>query len=178
MGDAVKVKVSIGGMVAPFSLESEIRFKDMTMAYMEAREQLFRDAAKNAFEAYTKYPVDDPKLVAHVELVTGKISIKNPVGEALDRAIGEALNHRSIGYFVELILENHESAKQTARALKRHAEHRGMKEDVFVWLDAQQGNFKSNEAAASAITKQQPIAHVTARDWYKEWKKLRSAGTP
>jgi hypothetical protein len=52
-----------------------------------------------------------------------------------------------------------------------------MKKDVFAWLDLQP-KFKSIEAAAMAITKQQPIAHVTGRDWYKEWKKLRSASTP
>jgi hypothetical protein len=60
---------------------------------------------------------------------------------------------------------------------KIHAENRRMKADVFKWLDSQP-KFKSNEAAAMAITKQQPIAHVTGRDWYKEWKKLRSASTP
>lgn len=59
----------------------------------------------------------------------------------------------------------------------RHAEHRATKAAVFKWLDSQP-SFKSNEAAATAITRQQPIAHSTARDWYKEWKKLRSASTP
>lgn len=58
-----------------------------------------------------------------------------------------------------------------------HVENRSMKADVFAWLDSQP-KFKSIEAAAMAITKQQPIAHVTGRDWYKEWKKLRSASTP
>ena len=60
---------------------------------------------------------------------------------------------------------------------KIHTENRSMKADVFTWLDSQP-KFKSIEAAAMAITKQQPIAHVTGRDWYKEWKKLRSASTP
>jgi hypothetical protein len=58
-----------------------------------------------------------------------------------------------------------------------HTENRAMKAEVFQWLDAQT-KFKSIESAAMAISKQQPIAHVTARDWYKEWKKLRSASTP
>lgn len=58
-----------------------------------------------------------------------------------------------------------------------HAESRGMKADIFKWLDTQP-KFKSIESAATAITKQQPIAHVTGRLWYKEWKKLRSASTP
>ena len=58
-----------------------------------------------------------------------------------------------------------------------HVENRAMKAQVFLWLDSQ-AKFKSNEAAGTAITREQPIAHVTARDWYKEWKKLRSASTP
>jgi hypothetical protein len=58
-----------------------------------------------------------------------------------------------------------------------HTENRAMKAEVFQWLNAQ-AKFKSIESAAMAITKQQPIAHVTARDWYKAWKKLRSASTP
>jgi hypothetical protein len=58
-----------------------------------------------------------------------------------------------------------------------HTENRAMKVEVFQWLETQ-AQFKSIESAAMAITKQQPIAHVTARDWYKEWKKLRSASTP
>ncbi len=58
-----------------------------------------------------------------------------------------------------------------------HKENRAMKAEVFQWLDTQ-ARFKSIESAALAITKHQPIAHVTARDWYKEWKKLRSASTP
>jgi hypothetical protein len=58
-----------------------------------------------------------------------------------------------------------------------HAESRSMKAEVFKWLDLQT-QFKSIESAAMAITKQQPIAHVTARQWYKDWKKLRSASTP
>jgi hypothetical protein len=58
-----------------------------------------------------------------------------------------------------------------------HTENRAMKAEVFQWLETQ-AKFKSIESAAMAITKQQPIAHVTARLWYKEWKKLRSASTP
>lgn len=58
-----------------------------------------------------------------------------------------------------------------------HTQNRNMKAEVFIWLDSQ-AKFKSIEAAAMAITKQQPIAHVTGREWYKEWKKLRSASTP
>lgn len=58
-----------------------------------------------------------------------------------------------------------------------HAENRSMKAEVFAWLDSQP-EFKSIESAATAIARQQPIAHVTGRDWYKEWKRVRSASTP
>ena len=60
----------------------------------------------------------------------------------------------------------------------RHEEDRRIKADVFVWLDSLTSKFKSTEAAARAIVKQQPIAHSTARDYFKEWKNLRSASTP
>ena len=77
------------------------------------------------------------------------------------------------------VAEEHELRhKGFSMALKRHAENHSMKEDVFVWLDANRKNYKSMDAAAQAITKQQPIAFRTAREWVGEWKKLRSAGTP
>jgi hypothetical protein len=166
-----------GEMVIPVSMESLNKFGDAVMAEIEARESVFKEGAKHAFDAYIKYPIDDPILEATRDQKTGKIRLRDPAGEALDALIGNALNHRSIGYFVELVLEHHESANQAARAIKRHSENHAMKADVFAWLDSQT-KFKSIEAAAMAITKQQPIAHVTGRDWYKEWKKLRSASTP
>lgn len=67
-------------------------------------------------------------------------------------------------------------AKAAAQA--RHSENRSMKADVFKWLDAHMADFRSMDAAAQAITRQQPIAFRTARDWTGEWKKLRSTGTP
>ena len=75
-----------------------------------------------------------------------------------------------------VIIEQREARKKGADAT--HRENRAMKAEIFTWLDGNNVGYKSIEAAASAITKQQPIAHVTGRDWYKEWKKLRSAGTP
>lgn len=85
----------------------------------------------------------------------------------------------------ESAMENSVSAATAARtalakaaAQARHTENRNMKAEVFKWLDAQMAAFKSMDAAAQAITKQQPIAFRTARDWLGEWKKLRSTGTP
>ena len=73
-----------------------------------------------------------------------------------------------------------EPMKEFARngAAARHAESRAMKQDVCAWLDSNMANFKSMDAAAQAIIRQQPIAFRTARDWVGEWKKVRSAGTP
>ncbi|MBC7617873.1 MAG: hypothetical protein H7293_02585 [Candidatus Saccharibacteria bacterium] len=61
---------------------------------------------------------------------------------------------------------------------KMHKENRAMKAEVFHWLDANMPNFKSMDAAAQAITKQQPIVFRTAQAWVGEWKKVRSTGTP
>jgi len=76
------------------------------------------------------------------------------------------------------------TAMARAAAQARHAENRSMKADVFKWLDDNgaayvgRGKGKGIEAAARAITRQQPIVHSTARDWYKEWKRLHPASTP
>ena len=97
---------------------------------------------------------------------------------ALDTA-AEQLVSGIDAYATSALLQGFEAGRKkapTENAHKRHAEHRAIKADVFKWLDSQP-SFKRNEAAATAITRQQPIAHSTARDWYKEWKKLRSAST-
>jgi len=59
-----------------------------------------------------------------------------------------------------------------------HFENRAMKAEVFTWLDFNRQKFKSMDATAQAITREQPIAFRTARDWVGEWKKVRSTGTP
>jgi hypothetical protein len=78
---------------------------------------------------------------------------------------------------VQLAKDSQRSKSAQKAAIQRHAENHAMKSEVFQWLESQ-AKFKSIEAAAMAITKQQPIAHVTARDWYKEWKKLCPTSTP
>ena len=168
---------NVNGLIKPFSSESLKQFADELTAEMYAREQRFKDMAKRVFDVISDYPADDPKLEAKVDPVTGKLTIINPAGDRLNEVIGESLNYRSIGHFMELILKSTESGLQSARAMKRHAEHYALKKDVFQWLELQP-KFKTIENAATAITRQQPIAHDTARHWYKEWKKLRSAGTP
>lgn len=147
------------------------------LAAIEKRELVFRNMAKAVFDASLAYPSDNPELITSRDPTSGKFILRNPAGEELDKTIRSCLTHRSIGYLIELIESNHESAKQAARAFKRHAESHAMKAEIFDWLNAQT-QFKSIESAAMAITKRVPIAHVTARDWYKEWKKLRSTGTP
>ena len=149
------------------------------MAPVNAREQRYKDMVIEVFDAALAYSTDDPKFIATQDPVTRKFSISNPAGEALDAAIRNCLNHRSIGYFIELIQVNHESAKQAARAIKMHTENHAMKAEVFQWLDANMANFKSMDEAAGAIAKTvAPIAFRTARSWVSQWKKLRSTGTP
>jgi hypothetical protein len=60
-------------------------------------------------------------------------------------------------------------------AYARHAEHRAMKEDAYLWFTEKGGNLTKDEAAI-AITKQVPIKLRTAQDWVTQFrKKLRSA---
>ena len=133
-----------------------------------------RMRAINAFNAFLAG--DDP---VDMEDRNDSASIAaNEWAKEMDDAIKQNLDHRSITFFVELVAADHVNALQAAKAHKRHAENRSMKADVFVWLDTNMPNFKSMDAAAQAITKQQPIAFRTARDWVGEWKKVRSTGTP
>jgi hypothetical protein len=70
------------------------------------------------------------------------------------------------------------SLMQSQKGKKRHAETNSMKAGVFIWLDDNMHKFKSMDAAAETIIRNEPIAFRTARDWVGEWKKLRSTGRP
>lgn len=160
-----------------FSMEHFENYLNAARAAAEAREQVFISQAQQAFDFLKAYEIAPTSISIARDSKTGILIAKNPAADALNLVISNCLNDRSIAHFIEIVLADGESAKQAARAIKRHTENHAMKSEVFQWLDSQ-AKFKSNEAAALAITKQQPIAHVTARDWYKEWKKLRSASTP
>lgn len=95
-----------------------------------------------------------------------------------DDDVRKYIDGDSIYELIELILTHADTTRARMKAIKRHHENRSMKADVFAWLDSNMANFKSMDAAAQAIIKQQPIAFRTARDWVGDWKKLRSASTP
>lgn len=105
--------------------------------------------------------------------------------DALSLANGNYMWHEGAKLERGSAMENSVNAVTAARtalakaaAQARHTETRNMKADVFEWLDTHMVEFKSMDAAAQAIIKQQPVVFRTARDWVGEWKKLRSAGTP
>lgn len=99
--------------------------------------------------------------------------------EFMNETITRDLDSRSIGHFVELVLQFHVRSSQAANANKRHEENRGMKAEVFLWCDEHLGEFRSMDSAAEAIAgKLVPVTFRTARSWIGDWKKLRSAGTP
>ena len=85
---------------------------------------------------------------------------------------------QTIAALAFVAIKEYKRVRAIENAKERHKEHYKIKEDLFAWLDANNVKFKSNEAAATAITKQQPISHITARDWYREWKSLQSARKP
>ena len=160
------------------TLESLKRYEEMALAYFDERESLRRKNAKMVFDHIQAYDFDIADIQFFKDEATGQIKGKNPKGEELDSLIAANLNHTNIGYFIDLILENAQSVRQAALAMKRHAENRAMKQDVFDWLDANMSRFKSMDAAAEAIAgKVAPVAFRTARDWVADWKKLRSTGT-
>jgi hypothetical protein len=98
----------------------------------------------------------------------------------LNSAIEKHLDADSFHYLIEITsserVKEFSSALARKGAHKMHREHRAMKAEVFTWLVVNRSKYKSMDATAEAITKQQPIAFRTAREWVGEWKKLRSAG--
>jgi len=117
--------------------------------------------------------------------VVGAFDWLSEAHDALSLANGSHMWDEGAKSERELAMENSVNAEAAARtslakaaAQARHMETRNMKADVFSWLDVHMTEFKSMDAAALAILKQQPIVFRTAREWVGHWKKLRSAGTP
>ena len=98
----------------------------------------------------------------------------------LHRAIADNLDITTIGAFIELIVANAESAKQTAAALKRHAENHALRDEIYAWMDA---NYKEEGMVLDDIATELagtlvPLKWRTVRDSLTAWRKLRSTGTP
>ena len=98
----------------------------------------------------------------------------------LHRAIADNLDLTTIGAFIELIVANAESAKQTAAALKRHAENHALRDEIYAWMDA---NYKEEGMVLDDIATELagtlvPLKWRTVRDHLTAWRKLRSTGTP
>ncbi len=97
----------------------------------------------------------------------------------LHRAIADNLDLTTIGAFIELIVANAESAKQTAVALKRHAENHALRDEIYAWMDA---NYKEgmvlDDIATELAGTLVPLKWRTVRDSLTAWRKLRSTGTP
>lgn len=152
------------------------RYAKMMLAAIEERDSLRRKDAKKVFDQIKVCDFENPKIDFFRDPSTGRIRATNLQGEELDILIGKFLNHKNMGYFIDLILENAESARQSAAAMKRHEENRAMKQDVFDWLDTNMSRFKSMDDAATAIAgKVAPIKWRTARDWVADWKKVSAA---
>lgn len=97
----------------------------------------------------------------------------------LHRAIADNLDITTIGAFIELIVANAESAKQTAAALKRHADNHALRDEIYAWMDANYKKGMALDDAASIISEKiVPLKWRTVRDHLTAWRKLRSTGTP
>ena len=96
----------------------------------------------------------------------------------VNNAIKANLDLNSIWSFMGIVAANYKSIEASRKAHIKHSGSRSRKAKVFSWLDSNMVKFKSMDAAAQAIAKQEPVAFRTARDWVGDWKKLRSAGTP
>lgn len=163
-------------MIEPFDKESGNSYLENLKSYLETREEQRQLDALTVFDAFCEYDSDNPKLALRFDEQLGREKICDPAGEELDSKIKSFLNRHSLGYFLDLVFADVESAKQSERASKRHAETNAMKLDVFQWLDENMHRFRSMDKAAEAIAgKVVPMSWRTVRDWIGEWKKLRSA---
>ena len=158
----------------PIDGDFHSKYRQDMLRAIEARELARQQAAISVFETFCEYDFDNPKISYELDKDSGRGRFFDREGEELDRKIYSLLNRHTIAYFLDLVFADVQSTQQSERALKRHAETRSMKLDVFQWLEENMHNYKSMDKAAEAVIRQQPIAFRTARDWVGEWKKLRS----
>ncbi len=174
---------------------AKLVFDELTNGLGSIKENFLRRSRMTPLERFTYDTLQSERAK---ELIEAMIDGDSPSGDSdsledvakLNQLISENLDADSIWAFAYLAhsvlkgalfsdLDAHDTNLQAREyALKRHAENHAMKADVFNWLDTNMASFKSMDRAAEAVTKQQPIAFRTARDWVGEWKKLRSASTP
>jgi hypothetical protein len=144
-----------------------------------AREKRHRDSAKRVFDAVQNHVSEMDEFSSRIGVEKQIITQKTPKGNELDASLKSMLDRNSIGYFIEMILKNEESSRQTVRALKRHSKSRADKQLVFAWCEENIHRFGSMDDAAMDIAETfVPQKFRTVRDWMTEWKKLRSASTP
>ena len=162
------------------ALRDQASWKALKAEWAEREAQIEKHEAENALrekkvaedlygEILSPPDVDDGE-IGHAE-VSAWI-------ERVNEIIRTRLDFYSLCKLMGISTNNDVRLKAYRMADKRHTENRSMKSDVFIWLDTNMANFKSMDAAAQAVIKQQPIAFRTARDWVGEWKKVRSTGTP
>ena len=78
-------------------------------------------------------------------------------------------------------LSNESAAKTNAlkNALKRHAEHHALRDDVYKWADLNiKPGQKLDDAASEIAGKVVPLTWRTVRAHLTKWKKLRSTSIP
>jgi hypothetical protein len=157
------------------NLEKEELAQILFDLYRESR--LSYDAeAEYIFKKFTEYSASEPKLEC-IDKGGGEVEIHDLNGQAFDLELRDHLHHLTIARFIDLVLNNAVSARQSAAAIKRHQEHHSMKVEVFAWLNLNFDKFKSMDATAEAIAgKLVPLKFRTVRKWVKEYKDMQSAG--
>lgn len=132
----------------------------------------------NEIVAYGNKENSNIKEFEYEKLESGLLRIKDQIGDNLDLKLIKYFKRENISYFINHVLKNSESSRQSAAALKRHAENHAMKQDVFNWLEKNRSTYRSKDATATAIANNVvPITWRTARAWIDQWEKKQSAGT-
>ncbi len=157
------------------SLEEEELARILHDLYRESR-LMYDEEADYLFKKFTEYSAGEPKLEC-IDKGGGEVEIHDLNGQAFDLELGKHLHHLTIARFIELVLNNAVSARQSAAAIKRHQEHHAMKLEVFAWLNLNFHKYRSMDATAEAIAgKLVPLKFRTVRKWVKEYKDMQSAG--
>tara|TARA_R110000823_G_scaffold305771_1_gene427953 strand:+ start:1593 stop:2558 length:966 start_codon:yes stop_codon:yes gene_type:complete len=128
--------------------------------FLTTQEQAVTDLCE-ALESicWAEHLQDTAALQEQIQLLHGELEESGRQGE---EKAAEIARHRI-------------SVTASKAAIKRHAEHYAMKEDVWDWCEDNLHNYKSMEKAAEAVIhtyKLVPVSVRTARDWIREHVKL------
>ena len=150
------------------------RLQAATSGYMEDED---RQRALRVFEAFSLGAMYEHSPIETRPNMAAAAKASWPAW--MDECLRRDLDHKSINFFVQYVLEFYEKSVQAEKASVGHAENHAMRDQIFEWLDTHKTPAMSLGDAATALAgKVVPLKWSTVREHCTSWNKLRSAGTP